>query len=32
MDWTDSKIANLQGTLEAARKSIAGEIEKIQST
>ena len=32
IDWTDSKIANLQGTLEAARKSIAGEIEKIQST
>jgi gas vesicle protein len=32
MDWTDTKIANLQGTLEAARKSIAGEIDKIQST
>jgi gas vesicle protein len=32
MDWTDSKIANLQGTLEAARKSLAGEIDKIQST
>ena len=32
MDWTDSKIVDLQGALEAARKSIAGEIEKIQST
>ncbi len=31
-DWTDSKIAELQGTLEAARKSIAGEIDKILST
>jgi gas vesicle protein len=32
MDWTDSKIVDLQGALEAARKSIAAEIEKIQST
>jgi gas vesicle protein len=32
MDWTDSKIAELQGVLEAARKSITGEIEKIRST
>jgi gas vesicle protein len=32
MDWTDSKIVDLQGALEAARKSIAEEIEKIQST
>ena len=32
MDWTDSKIDDLQGALEAAGKSIAGEIEKIQST
>jgi gas vesicle protein len=31
MDWTDSKIAELQGALEAARKSIAAEIEKIQA-
>ena len=32
MDWTDSKIVNLRRALESARKSIAGEIEKIQST
>jgi gas vesicle protein len=32
MDWTDSKIADLQGALEVARKSIAGEIENNQST
>ena len=32
IDWTDTKIAELQGTLESARKSITGEIEKIQST
>ena len=32
IDWTDSKIAALQGALEEARKSIAGEVEKIQST
>jgi gas vesicle protein len=30
IDWTDSKIADLQGTLEAARKAIAGEIEKTR--
>jgi len=32
MDWTDSKIVDLRQALEAVRKSIAGEIEKIQST
>jgi gas vesicle protein len=32
VDWTDSKIAGLQGALEAARKSLAGETEKTQST
>jgi gas vesicle protein len=32
MDWTDSKLADLQGILEAGRKSIVREIEKIQST
>jgi gas vesicle protein len=32
MDWTDSKIVDLRRALEAARKSIAAEIEKIQST
>ena len=32
MDWTDSKIVDLRRALEAARKSISGEIEKIQST
>jgi gas vesicle protein len=32
MDWTESKIADLQRTLDAARKSIAEEIGKIQST
>jgi gas vesicle protein len=32
MDWTDGKIADLQRVLEAARKSIAEEIGKIQST
>jgi hypothetical protein len=32
MDWTDSKIADLQRALDAARKSIAKEIGKIQST
>jgi len=32
MEWTDSKIADLHGALAAARKSIAGEIEKIQSS
>jgi len=32
MDWTDSKIVDLQRALELTRKSIAEEIEKIQST
>ena len=32
MDWTDSKIVDLRRALEAARKSIGGEIEKILST
>jgi len=32
MDWTDSKIADLQRTLDTTRKSIAEEIGKIQST
>jgi gas vesicle protein len=32
MDWTDSKIVDLRRALDAARKSIAGEIEKLQST
>jgi gas vesicle protein len=32
MEWTDSKIADLQRALDAARKSIAKEIGKIQST
>ena len=32
MDWTDSKIADLQRALAAARKSMAGEIGKIQSS
>jgi gas vesicle protein len=32
MDWTDSKIVHLRRALDAARKSILGEIEKIQST
>jgi gas vesicle protein len=32
MDWTESKIADLRRTLDAARKSIAEEIGKIQST
>jgi gas vesicle protein len=31
MEWTDSKIADLQRALEAVRKSIAAEIDKIQS-
>jgi gas vesicle protein len=31
MDWTDSKIVDLRRALEAVRKSIAAEIEKIQS-
>ncbi len=32
MDWTDSKIVDLQRALESARKSIVEQIEKIQST
>ena len=32
MDWTDSKVADLQRTLNKARKSIAGDMDKIQST
>jgi len=32
MDWTDSKVADLRRTLDEARKSIAGNIDKIQST
>lgn len=31
MEWTDSKIADLQVTLDGARKSIAEEIDKIQA-
>jgi gas vesicle protein len=31
MDWTDSKIAELQRALEASRKFITAEIDKIQS-
>jgi gas vesicle protein len=31
MEWTDSKIADLQRALAAVRKSIGEEIEKIQS-
>ncbi len=31
MDWTGSKIVDLRRILEAARKSIGEEIEKIQS-
>ena len=32
MDWTESKINDLRRALDAARKSIAKEIGKIQST
>ena len=32
MDWTDSKIAELQRALDAGKKLIQGEIEKIQSS
>ena len=32
MDWTDSKIVELQRVLDEARNSIAGNIERIQST
>jgi gas vesicle protein len=31
MEWTDNKIADLQRAMETVRKSIAEEIEKIQS-
>jgi len=31
MDWTDSKIVDFHRALEGARKSIAEDIEKIQS-
>ena len=31
MDWTDSKIVDLRRALDAAGKSIGGEIEKILS-
>lgn len=32
MDWTESKITDLRHALEATRKSIADQIEKIQSS
>jgi gas vesicle protein len=32
MDWTESKIADLRRALEATRKSIGEQIEKIQSS
>ena len=32
MNWTDSKVADLQGAVDAAGKSIIAEIQKIQST
>jgi gas vesicle protein len=32
MDWTDSKIVDLRQALDAARKSLAREIAKIQSS
>ncbi|MBN1570370.1 MAG: YtxH domain-containing protein [Acidobacteria bacterium] len=32
MDWTDGKLADLRRALESVRKSVAGEIEKIQSS
>jgi len=31
IDWTESKIAELQRAFDAGRKFIQGEIEKIQS-
>jgi gas vesicle protein len=31
MDWTDSKISELQHALEATRKFVSDEIDKIQS-
>jgi gas vesicle protein len=30
VDWTDSKIAELQGAMDAGKKVILGEIDKIQ--
>jgi len=32
MDWTETKLADLRLTLEATRKSIGEQIEKIQSS
>jgi gas vesicle protein len=32
MDWTEGKIVDLQHALQSVRKSIDGEIEKIQSS
>jgi gas vesicle protein len=32
MDWTDSKITELQQALEATRKFVSEEIDKIQSS
>ena len=32
IDWTESKISELQRALDAGRKFIQGEIEKIQSS
>jgi hypothetical protein len=32
IDWTESKTAELQRALDAGRKFIQGEIEKIQSS
>jgi gas vesicle protein len=32
IDWTDGKIAELQRALDAGRKFVQGEIEKIQSS
>jgi len=31
-DWTDTKVAALRHSLDSLRKSIAGEIDKIQSS
>lgn len=32
VDWTDAKIAELRQCLDSARKSVASEIDKIQSS
>jgi gas vesicle protein len=32
MDWTETKLADLRRTLEATRRSIGKQIEKIQSS